>query len=64
MLPAELDADKGANGLHFVHSQEDKSVSEGFEVGSPKRLRINYPWNVIEGRRTCLCRNFLGDSFI
>ncbi|SPP74256.1 Hypothetical predicted protein [Drosophila guanche] len=26
-LPAELDAEKGANGLHFVSSQEDKSVS-------------------------------------
>jgi len=27
VLPAELDADKGVNGIHFVHSQEDKSVS-------------------------------------
>lgn len=35
VLPAELDADKGANGLHFVHSQEDKSVSEGFEGWEP-----------------------------
>ncbi|XP_037728383.1 uncharacterized protein LOC119559392 [Drosophila subpulchrella] len=28
VLPAELDADKGGNGLHFVHSQEDKSLQQ------------------------------------
>uniref|UniRef100_A0A6P4FK90 Uncharacterized protein LOC108052397 n=1 Tax=Drosophila rhopaloa TaxID=1041015 RepID=A0A6P4FK90_DRORH len=28
VLPAELDADKGENGLHFVHSQEDKSLQQ------------------------------------
>ncbi|KAH8390136.1 hypothetical protein KR200_007846, partial [Drosophila serrata] len=28
VLPAELDADKGVNGLHFVHSQEDKSLHQ------------------------------------
>ncbi|XP_041449073.1 LOW QUALITY PROTEIN: uncharacterized protein LOC111075645 [Drosophila obscura] len=27
-LPAELDAAKGANGLHFVSSQEDKSLQQ------------------------------------
>ncbi|XP_034654890.1 uncharacterized protein LOC117892645 [Drosophila subobscura] len=27
-LPAELDAEKGANGLHFVSSQEDKSMQQ------------------------------------
>ncbi|KAH8402485.1 hypothetical protein KR009_012346, partial [Drosophila setifemur] len=26
VLPAELDDDKGGNGLHFVHNQEDKSL--------------------------------------
>ncbi|XP_017068653.1 uncharacterized protein LOC108106238 [Drosophila eugracilis] len=28
VLPAELDADKGVNGLHFVNSQEDKSLQQ------------------------------------
>ncbi|XP_052841012.1 uncharacterized protein LOC128255449 isoform X1 [Drosophila gunungcola] len=28
VLPAELDADKGENGLHFAHSQEDKSLQQ------------------------------------
>ncbi|XP_017050966.1 uncharacterized protein LOC108094730 [Drosophila ficusphila] len=28
VLPAELDADKGMNGLHFVHSQEDKAMQQ------------------------------------
>ncbi|XP_039147558.1 uncharacterized protein LOC6734355 [Drosophila simulans] len=28
VLPAELDSDKGVNGLHFVHSDEDKSLQQ------------------------------------
>ncbi|EDV37938.2 uncharacterized protein Dana_GF13709 [Drosophila ananassae] len=28
VLPAELDADKGVKGLHFVHDQDDKSLQE------------------------------------
>ncbi|KAH8300679.1 hypothetical protein KR018_007106, partial [Drosophila ironensis] len=28
VLPAELDADKGANGLHFVHSHDDKALQQ------------------------------------